>query len=120
MWDQWATWCVLFRDNVSSDITGANLYQRYIDDKNRSIERVPHSRQLPSSHPILPQTVTTVQSILVRTGVYNEQQRTDVDHSHKDFRFENIKELEQPTVIVDNVLHAVEYILERENAKLCR
>ena len=103
---------------MSSDITGANLYQRFIDSKSAGGGGgLPVSRQLPSYHPIHPQTVTSVQGVLVRTGVYSDEQRTDVDHSHKDFRFEDLKALEQPAVVVDNVLHAVEYILETEHAK---
>ena len=87
---------VCCRDNVSSDITGANLYQRYIDNTTHGGDGLPASRQLPSYHPIHPQTITSVQGVLVRTGVYSDEQRTDVDHSHKDFRFEDLKTLEQP------------------------
>ena len=101
-----------FSDNVNSDITAANLYQRYV--RMTSHADFPTSRQLPLTAAIEPQTVKEVHGILVRTGVYRDDQQTEVDHSHKDFRFEDMRSLAKPTVVVDNVLHAVEYILERE------
>ena len=102
----------LLSDNVNSDITAANLYQRYV--RMTSHASFPSSRQLPPASPVEAQTVRDVHSVLVRTGVYSDDQRTEVDHSHKDFRFEDMRALATPSVVVDNVLHAVEYILERE------
>ena len=114
----------LSRDNLNSDIAAANLYRRYVDSQ-RSVEnpqtahttqkqwKIPKSRQLPSNYPLLPQTVTRVKGVLVRTGVYRDSVEIS-DHRHKDFDFDETEGLHDPAVTVDTVLDAVEYILKEE------
>jgi len=114
------------RDNVEADILGANLYRRYL-----SGVAVPRPRRLPLDAVLLPQTVSQVESVLVSTGVHSSnivsgklahQENLDnapelstcPGHCHRDFP-DVTDELFLPTVYVDTIKHAVEYILEQQH-----
>ena len=91
---------------------------------------MPEPRRLASDAVLLPQTVTRVESVLVSTGVHSsnvigdrsrdqegdqvDDCRRDQNHCHRDFS-DVTGELFVPTVCVDDVKHAVEYILHRQH-----
>ncbi|XP_067133839.1 haloacid dehalogenase-like hydrolase domain-containing 5 isoform X2 [Centruroides vittatus] len=127
-------------DNINTDIYGANLYNRYVQKraKLRRKEkqtlaahfsggglgtRTVHS-SVGSRVDIIRDSdmnlevnegVVNCQSVLVHTGVYNEDfQDDDCDHSPRDFLPAEVS-LKEPTHRVENVLSAVELIFERES-----
>jgi len=110
---------IICSDNLEADIVGANLYRRFISGGT-----VPEPRRVASDDILLPQNVRRVESVLVSTGVHSstvhsQSCHTDdiIDnapsHCHRDFA-DVTPDLLAPTVSVENVKHAVEYILQRE------
>lgn len=100
------------RDNIDVDIAGANLYQRYInaaaENKNCALSA---SRQPPNNGIFLPQTVTEIYGILVKTGVSFAS--SGITHSHRDFTLDS--DILKPHIILDNVLDAIQYIIKNES-----
>jgi len=83
---------------------------------------LPESRNVPATAQFYPQTVETVEGILVCTGVYSpggpapeeDLEGTEhVHHGHRDFPKNN--ELKKPIIICDDVNTAIDYILEKED-----
>jgi len=122
----------LIGDNPMSDIMGSNLYQRYIDRMKYRRRRIsgnpqhyetrgdpdlPHSRNVPPGTKFLPQSVETMESILVCTGVYNKGDDPEGDgkfyHGHRDFPQNT--ELHVPTFICEDADEAIDYILLNED-----
>jgi HAD superfamily hydrolase (TIGR01456 family) len=121
----------LIGDNPMSDIVGSNLYQRYIDrmksrrrrisvtqqHETRADPELPHSRNFPPAAKFLPQSVDTMESILVCTGVYNKGDDPEGDgtfyHGHRDFPQNT--ELHLPTFICEDADEAIDYILLNED-----
>lgn len=120
-------------DNLMTDIYGANLYNRYLEERVavKSAQTVAHmgaaaaageaSVNLWESELALP-SATSCKSILVCTGVYNPNAEVPPDashciketvfHGHRDFRFDPA--LVEPDHVVQDVAEAVERILELE------
>lgn len=122
----------LIGDNPMSDIVGSNLYQRYIDRMKYRRRRIfvvqqqqtefkdpdlPDSRNIPPGTKFLPQTVDTMESILVCTGVYRKGEDPQGDgsyhHGHRDFPKNT--DLHMPTCICEDANDALEYILLNED-----
>lgn len=128
----------LIGDNPMSDIVGSNLYQRYIDRlKNRrrrisvaqlihetgkpgleTLDRdLPKSRNVPPGTKLLPQSVDTIESVLVCTGVYRKGDDPEGDgkfhHGHRDFPKNT--EFHVPTIICEDADEALDYILLNED-----
>ncbi|UYV61865.1 CECR5 [Cordylochernes scorpioides] len=120
-------------DNINTDIYGANLYNRYIQrriklqrKKNESLSahlaRVGikgAKADVIQEHPLhleqIEEEVGSCLSVLVRTGVYNEETHHDsCDHSPRDFLPAEAG-LKEPTFRADNVLNALRLIFEREH-----
>lgn len=126
------------RDNLMTDIYGANLYNRYLEDrlarKTRAVANMVTGTGTPTTVPqeedmdndweselALP-SATSCKSILVCTGVYNPHMELPKDanqciketvfHGHRDFRFDPA--LVEPEKIVQDVDAAVELIFEME------
>lgn len=115
-------------DNPNVDIVGCNLYERFLKDswsnrrnrnRNDSITRtLPRSRSIPCEEALYEQTVTSMESLLVGTGVYNPEKETEtrsedsVYHGHRDIAHE--PELAKPTKFVPDVDNGISYILEKE------
>ena len=102
-------------DNVEVDVLGANLYGRYINGAS-----IPASRQIPTEVTLKPQMVTTVESILVETGVHSSNKYVELgrntswpNQSHREF-VASESDLYRPTLTADNVYEAVKYILDQE------
>lgn len=119
---------------------GSNLYQRYIDrmkhrrrrisiatQESRGDPDLPDSRNVPPRTDFFPQTIETVESVLVCTGVYVPEKDSGVDdglvkedddkqihHGHRDFP--KVSELHLPTLICEDANKAIDYILAREGA----
>jgi len=110
---------------------GSNLYQRYVDRMKHRRRRIsiggqtfeqradpdlPDSRNIPPGVTFLPQSVDTMESILVCTGVYNKGDDPEGDgkchHGHRDFPKNT--ELHVPTVICEDADEAIDYILLNE------
>ena len=136
--------CSEHSDTPDSDIVGGNLYQRYVDrrqryrnnndgggsDVNDNVKHnelydheLPESRNIPVCAELSTQTVTEVETILVCTGVYKpgmtvarEDDGEKHYHGHRDF--EHNPELYKPTKVCLDACEAVEYILEKENCVL--
>uniref|UniRef100_A0A3B3BPM4 Haloacid dehalogenase-like hydrolase domain-containing 5 n=1 Tax=Oryzias melastigma TaxID=30732 RepID=A0A3B3BPM4_ORYME len=126
-------------DNLMTDIYGANLYNRYLEErvaeKNpkavakmaavtgsaATVPGVEESDSLWESELALP-SATSCKSVLVCTGVYNHSVDVPSDphrciketvfHGHRDFRFEPA--LVEPDYIVQDVAEAVDLIFEHE------
>ena len=90
-------------DNPNVDIVGANLYDRYLtrawlnkDNGNFVSDpecTLPLSRSIPSNVILNEQTVRSMESVLVGTGVFNPNKETgheedDVYHGHRDILHE--------------------------------
>ncbi|XP_062247991.1 haloacid dehalogenase-like hydrolase domain-containing 5 [Platichthys flesus] len=125
-------------DNIMTDIYGANLYNRYLEDRMRknpkavakmaaatgSTTAVPQDEDIDNlweSELALP-SATSCKSVLVCTGVYNPNAEVPSDanrsiketvfHGHRDFRFDPL--LVEPGHIVQDVAEAVDLIFEQE------
>ncbi|XP_032996708.1 haloacid dehalogenase-like hydrolase domain-containing 5 [Lacerta agilis] len=128
-------------DNLMTDIYGANLYNRYLQEKNlrrgskariqakaaggsRSAT-VSQEEELENTweSELAPATATSCRSVLVCTGVYNPHTEVPSDtrecitetvfHGHRDFRFDPA--LVEPNHIVPDVEAAVDLIFQLEN-----
>ncbi|KAL3851958.1 hypothetical protein ACJMK2_015648 [Sinanodonta woodiana] len=114
-------------DNPNVDIVGANLYDRYLkdiwehrDNGNTPVSSLPSSRTIPDESGLYEQTVRSMKSLLVGTGVYKhdtEKAATDDDrdvyHGHRDIA--NEPELATPSQFVPDVQHGIMHIFEVEN-----
>uniref|UniRef100_A0A3B4XEV4 Zgc:77375 n=1 Tax=Seriola lalandi dorsalis TaxID=1841481 RepID=A0A3B4XEV4_SERLL len=126
-------------DNLMTDIYGANLYNRYLDERvarknpkaiakmvaaTGSTTAVPQEEEVDNmweSELALP-SATSCKSVLVCTGVYNPKAEVPCDanhciketvfHGHRDFRFDPA--LVEPGHIVQDVAEAVDLIFEQE------
>ncbi|XP_078111500.1 haloacid dehalogenase-like hydrolase domain-containing 5 isoform X2 [Sander vitreus] len=126
-------------DNIMTDIYGANLYNRYLEERvtrknpkavakmasaRGSTTAVPQEEErdnLWESELALP-SATSCKSVLVCTGVYNPNVEVPSDashciketvfHGHRDFRFDPA--LVEPDHIVHDVAEAVDRIFELE------
>ncbi|KAM4562340.1 haloacid dehalogenase-like hydrolase domain-containing 5 [Odontesthes bonariensis] len=126
-------------DNLMTDIYGANLYNRYLEERaarknpkavakmaaaTGSTAALPREEEIDSlweTELALP-SATSCKSILVCTGVYNPNAEVPPDanrciketvfHGHRDFRFDPA--LVEPGHIVQDVGEAVELIFEQE------
>uniref|UniRef100_A0A672U3C6 Haloacid dehalogenase-like hydrolase domain-containing 5 n=1 Tax=Strigops habroptila TaxID=2489341 RepID=A0A672U3C6_STRHB len=94
-------------DNLMTDVYGANLYNRYLEENSRQASAA-------AAH---------CRSVLVCTGVYNPHTEVPLDtrasiaetvfHGHRDFRFE--PGLVEPDHIVPDVDAAVDLVFQLEN-----
>lgn len=120
-----------------TDIYGANLYNRYLEESDAqknpkakmlaatgSTAAVPQEEEIDNlreSELALP-SATSCKSVLVCTGVYNPKAAVPSDanrciketvfHGHRDFRFDPA--LVEPGHIVQDVAAAVDLIFEQE------
>lgn len=130
----------ILRDNLMTDIYGANLYNRFLEERaarknpkavakvaaaTGSSATVPGGEEeidsLRESELALP-SATSCKSVLVCTGVYDPNAEVPLDssrciketvfHGHRDFRFDPA--LVEPDHIVKDVAEAVELIFEQE------
>ncbi|KAK5863816.1 hypothetical protein PBY51_000816 [Eleginops maclovinus] len=126
-------------DNLMTDIYGANLYNRYLEERvaRKNAEAVAQMVSATGSTTALPQveegdnhweselalpSATSCKSVLVCTGVYNPNVEVPSDashciketvfHGHRDFRFDPA--LVEPDCIVHDVADAVERIFDLE------
>lgn len=126
-------------DNLMTDIYGANLYNRYLEEKNSRkgtqarIQAAAGTRASTVSQDVessngwegelSSSTATSCRSVLVCTGIYNPHTEVPCDtrecitetvfHGHRDFRFD--PGLVEPDHIVKDVDAAVELIFQLEN-----
>ncbi|KAM9343680.1 haloacid dehalogenase-like hydrolase domain-containing 5 [Pholidichthys leucotaenia] len=126
-------------DNLMTDIYGANLYNRYLEERvartnpkavakmaasTGTTAAVPREEEIDSlweSELALP-LATSCKSVLVCTGVYNPNAEVPCDasrciketvfHGHRDFRFDPA--LVEPGHIVRDVSEAIDLIFEQE------
>lgn len=126
-------------DNLMTDIYGANLYNRYLEERvarknpkavakmvatTGSTAAVPQEEEIDNlreSELALP-SATSCKSVLVCTGVYNPKAEVPSDashciketvfHGHRDFIFDPA--LVEPGHIVQDVAEAVDLIFEQE------
>ena len=108
-------------DNVCTDIFGANLYHRYLARR-----RCQESREDIRNHCRSPDHLfdgiddacgaETCYSILVKTGVHSgdADHPLTLNHSPRDFLPIEKKD-QEPTMLVQHVLEAVNSIFQREN-----
>ncbi|XP_024230909.1 haloacid dehalogenase-like hydrolase domain-containing 5 [Oncorhynchus tshawytscha] len=139
-WTQPITTLYAIGDNLMTDIYGANLYNRYLEERTRrkTSKAVTKMATATGSAAALPQvndhvenaweselappSATSCKSILVCTGVYNPHTEVPNDtnqcikeivfHGHRDFHFDPA--LVEPGHIVQDVADAVELIFEQE------
>uniref|UniRef100_A0A674JH37 Haloacid dehalogenase like hydrolase domain containing 5 n=1 Tax=Terrapene triunguis TaxID=2587831 RepID=A0A674JH37_9SAUR len=116
------------RDNLMTDIYGANLYNRYLEEKNSrkgSKGRIQAKVAAGTRSATISQDdeIDHTWSVLVCTGVYNPHTEVPSDtresitetvfHGHRDFRFDPA--LVEPDHIVPDVDAAVDLIYQLEN-----
>ncbi|XP_020485102.1 haloacid dehalogenase-like hydrolase domain-containing 5 [Labrus bergylta] len=126
-------------DNLMTDIYGANLYNRYLEERvsRKNPKAVAKMAATTGSTTAVPQeddmdnmweselalpSATSCKSVLVCTGVYNPNAEVPSDanhciketvfHGHRDFRFDPA--LVEPGHIVKDVAEAVDLIFEQE------
>lgn len=127
-------------DNLMTDIYGANLYSRYLEERtsrknpkaiakvaasagpNAAVPQEEEMDHMWESELALP-SATSCKSVLVCTGVYNPNAEVPADasrclkqtvfHGHRDFRFD--PDLVEPDHVVQDVNEAVELIFKQEN-----
>ncbi|XP_062315187.1 haloacid dehalogenase-like hydrolase domain-containing 5 [Osmerus eperlanus] len=126
-------------DNLMTDIYGANLYNRYLEErtakkKSKAMAKLASATGSSTTLPedvevdnawegeLAPPLATSCKSILVCTGVYNPHTEVPTDanqciketvfHGHRDFRFDPA--LVEPGHIVQDVHDAVDLIFEQE------
>ncbi len=125
----------VIRDNLMTDIYGANLYNRYLEDRvarktTKAVANMVTGASVPQEldmdsgweSELASPSATSCKSILVCTGVYNPHMELPKDasqciketvfHGHRDFRFDPA--LVEPEKIVEDVDAAVELIFEME------
>ncbi|KAM6924844.1 haloacid dehalogenase-like hydrolase domain-containing 5 [Xenentodon cancila] len=138
-WKRPVTTLYAIGDNLMTDIYGANLYNRYLEERaarknpkavakmaaatgsSAAVPREEETDSLWESELAVP-AATSCKSILVCTGVYNPNAHVPSDanrciketvfHGHRDFRFDPA--LVEPGRIVQDVAEAVELIFEQE------
>uniref|UniRef100_A0A803Y3L9 Haloacid dehalogenase like hydrolase domain containing 5 n=1 Tax=Meleagris gallopavo TaxID=9103 RepID=A0A803Y3L9_MELGA len=94
-------------DNLMTDVYGANLYNRYLEEKNsRKDSKTWIQNELASS------AATHCRSVLVCTGVYNPHTEVPLD-TKENFRFDPA--LVEPDHVVPDVNAAVDLIFQLEN-----
>ncbi|XP_068190018.1 haloacid dehalogenase-like hydrolase domain-containing 5 [Antennarius striatus] len=118
-------------DNLMTDVYGANLYSRQLEEgvarkNSKAVAKMAAATGAPAALPqeeegvweselALP-SVTSCKSVLVCTGVYDPKSRRRVTetvfHGHRDFRFEAA--LVDPHHLVQDVGEAVDLIFEQE------
>lgn len=126
------------RDNLMTDIYGANLYNRYLEERLARNSGKAVQQALSGTGAAVSQDVdaendweselaspsaTSCKSVLVCTGVYNphtellkdtnQRIKETVFHGHRDFRFEPA--LIEPGSVVQDVHAAVELIFQMES-----
>ncbi|XP_052780881.1 haloacid dehalogenase-like hydrolase domain-containing 5 isoform X2 [Mya arenaria] len=115
-------------DNPNVDIVGANLYNRYLqrtisnqengNTQDETSHNLPTCRSIPRSISMCAQTVRSIESVLVGTGVFDPNKKTgnddadDVYHGHRDIMHE--PELAKPSQFVPDVCHGIMHILKQE------
>ncbi|KAM4652333.1 haloacid dehalogenase-like hydrolase domain-containing 5 [Discoglossus pictus] len=123
-------------DNLMTDIYGANLYNRFLQERNSrkgstalvqtasgaQVTTVSQEDEPPSENELSFPTSTSCRSVLVCTGIYNPHTKVPTDpsqsitetvfHGHRDFRFD--PGLVEPGHIVDDVDAAVDLIFQLE------
>lgn len=122
-------------DNPNVDIVGANLYDRYLkrawlnrengnEDDSSSHDALPVCRSIPKGVNLYEQTVRSMESLLVGTGVFKPEEMTtdsspkeEVYHGHRDILHE--PELTKPSRFVSDVYHGLQHILKKENFNPC-
>uniref|UniRef100_A0A8C5TZR1 HDHD5 hydrolase n=1 Tax=Malurus cyaneus samueli TaxID=2593467 RepID=A0A8C5TZR1_9PASS len=113
------------RDNLMTDVYGANLYNRYLEKNSRqgSKPRIQAKVSGGRGPAVLSQAAAHCKSVLVCTGVYNPHNEVPLDtrdsitetvfHGHRDFRFD--PGLVEPDHIVPDVDAAVDLVFQLEN-----
>ncbi|XP_068608697.1 haloacid dehalogenase-like hydrolase domain-containing 5 [Brachionichthys hirsutus] len=126
-------------DNIMTDIYGANLYSRHLEERlaTKNSKAIAKMAAATGSAAAMPQeddievvweselalpSATSCKSVLVCTGVYNPKANVPSDasrciketvfHGHRDFRFDPV--LVHPDHIVQDVEEAVDLIFEQE------
>lgn len=118
-------------DNINTDIYGANLYNRYLerrrkDDFPKAILAAGSNSAHPGSNSAMSKDsqstvgmmsncgAVSCTSVLVHTGVYNEDLHDDTcEHTPRDFLPVEVG-LKEPVYRVDNIYSAIELIFEQE------
>ncbi|XP_023660895.2 haloacid dehalogenase-like hydrolase domain-containing 5 isoform X1 [Paramormyrops kingsleyae] len=130
-------------DNLMTDIYGANMYNRYLEERtahkrSQAVAKVwggigsstalPHEDNVDGAweNMLAAPSATSCKSILVCTGVYNPHMevppsaghsiRETVFHGHRDLCFD--PSLVEPNYVVQDVDAAVELIFEKEKFKI--
>lgn len=87
-----------------------------MDEENDS-DHLPVCRSIPKGVNLYQQTVRSMESLLVGTGVFKPDTQTsskdEVYHGHRDIMHE--PELAKPSRFVPDVCHGIEHILKQEN-----
>ncbi|KAM4723219.1 haloacid dehalogenase-like hydrolase domain-containing 5 [Rhinophrynus dorsalis] len=135
-WNQPIKTLYAIGDNLMTDIYGANLYNRYLQERGSreeskalvqaasgtGVATVSEEEEPTWENELLFPSATSCRSVLVCTGIYNPRTEVPADtsqcvtetvfHGHRDFRFD--PGLVEPGHIVDDVNAAVDLIFQLE------
>ena len=105
------------RDNINTDIYGANLYNKFIKyGKNLDYKEFAISDYMWTILQKQQQKCLQIKkclSVLVETGVHHSNSSIFSHHSHRDFAL-NEDELYRPIIVEKNVCRAINSILKSE------
>ncbi|KAK7862641.1 hypothetical protein R5R35_002070 [Gryllus longicercus] len=104
-------------DNIYTDVFGANLYNQYLERRERRVTRRQQNIEdlLGADPHDWDQGAVSCSSILVETGVYSPDRNDGIsDHSPRDFLPVEEK-LREPEYTVENVSKAIDLIFNIEN-----
>ncbi|KAH6928202.1 hypothetical protein HPB50_012578 [Hyalomma asiaticum] len=128
---QWMAEACLPSDNINTDIYGANLYNRYLERRRKDdfpkaiLAAGSNTARQALNSTMSKDSQSTVgmmsncgavscTSVLVHTGVYNEDLHDDAcEHTPRDFLPVEVG-LKEPVYRVDNIHSAIELIFEQE------
>jgi len=103
-------------DNVHTDIYGMNLYQSYVRARRQrgNLVAMQGARGLDiSRQDFQGLTAEHCYSVLVKTGVYDEDNSCSLDHIPRDFLPVETR-LQEPSMTTPCVLHAIQEVFRRE------
>lgn len=104
---------IFFRDNINTDVFGANLYDKYLLFCAEKEVLEPHKLQKILGRDVEPPSAKACISILVETGVHQRDSKFIPEHCSRDFL--PIEDgLCKPAFVVENVSKAINLAFKEE------
>lgn len=104
---------LFFRDNINTDVFGANLYDKYLARYSKGKGTKSRGLELLLGEDLQSPTVKACISILVETGVHKRDSKFFPEHNPRDF-LPMEEGLSKPAFIVKDVGRAIDLVLKEE------